>query len=262
MKRLLVAGLALALLVPACALAQSAFNGTWKTDVSSIQGTGRPIVFHLKDGMFECNCVPPIKVKADGEDHAVTGHPGYNTVAVNILNDHSIKETDKKDGKVTGTSTFTVAADGKTGTYEYTDNGGSSPVNGKLMVERVAKGAAGSNAVAGTWKFKNFANISANGLTSTYKVDGDEVSFSDPTGDSYNAKIDGKAVPFTNGSGITGTTVAVKREGKDSLRETYYRDGKITSSDTMTVAANGKTMKTKSHNVKNGRSMTSTADKQ
>lgn len=262
MKRLLIAGLALALLVPACALAQSAFNGTWKTDVSSMKGTGKPFIVHLKDGMFECNCVPPVKVKADGEDHAVSGHPGFDTVAVKVLNDNSFQETHKKNGKVVGTMTFTVAADGKTGTYEFTDTSGQSPVNGKLVFDRADKGASGSNAAAGTWKLKNFANLSANAMTFTYKVDGDDVSFNDPTGDSYTAKINGKAVPYTEGSGITGTTVAVKRQGKDSLRETYRRDGKVASWDTLTVAANGKTMTTKSHNVKDDHSMTSTADKQ
>lgn len=262
MKRLLVAGFALALLVPACAFAQSAFNGTWKTDVNSMKGTGRPVVIHLKNGMYENNGHPPIKVKADGQDHVVTGHPGFDTVAVKILNDQSFQETDKKNGKAVSTATFTVAADGKTGTYEFTNDSGASPVTGKLMVKREAKGAPGSNAAAGTWQFGHYGGISASALTATYKVDGDTVSFSDPTGDSYTAKLNGKAVPYTAGSGITGTTVSVKRAGKNGLRETYYRDGKKTSTDTMTVTANGQTMKSISHNMKTGRSMTSVANKQ
>jgi hypothetical protein len=262
MKRLLIAGLALALLVPACALAQSAFNGTWKVDVSSMKGSGRPFIVHLKDGMFECNCVPPVKVKADGEDHAVTGHAGYDTIAVKVLNDHGFQETDKKNGKVVGSMTFTAAADGKTGTYEYTNSSGPSPVNGKLILERSAPGVSGSNAAAGTWQFKNFDNISANALTTTYKVDGDKVSSNSPTGDSYTARINGEAVPYTEGSGMTGTTVAVKRLGENTLKETYYRRGKVTSWDTMTVSADGKTMKIVNHNVRADRKMTMVADKQ
>lgn len=262
MKRLFVASLALALVVPACAFAQSAFTGTWKTEVNSIKGTGRPFIVHLKDGMFECNCVPPIKVKADGADHAVSGHPGFDAVAVKVLGDHAFEETDKLDGKVVGSMTFTVAANGKTGTYDYTNNNGPSPVTGKLLLKRTAAGAPGSNAAAGSWQFGNFDNLSANALTSTYKVDGNVVNFSDPTGDAYTATINGKAVPYTDGSGTKGETVAVKRVGKDSLRETFYRDGKVASWDTLTVASNGKTMRMHGHNVRNDRSMSSVAMKQ
>ena len=262
MKQSLVAGFALALLVPACAFAQSSFNGTWKTDVDSMKGTGTPVAIQLKDGMYENNGHPPIKVKADGQDHAVTGHPGFDTVAITVVNDHSFQETDKKNGKVVSSGTFSVATDGKTGTYEFTNNSGASPVTGKLMVERKGKGAPGSNAAAGTWQFGHYGDMSASALTATYKVDGDTVSYSDPTGNSYTAKINGKAVPYTEGSGVTGATVSVKRMGKDGLRETYYRDGKETSTDTMTVAADGKTMKSTSHNMKSGRSMTAVANKQ
>lgn len=262
MKRLLVAGFALALLVPACALAQSAFNGTWKTDVNSIKSGGEPLVLHVKNGMYECNCVPPIKVKADGEDHSVTGHLGFDTIAVKVLNDHSIQRTEKKGGKVVSTSTLTVAADGKTIDAEFTNTSGSSPVTAKGVFERVGKGASGSNAVAGSWQLKHVDNVSANGLTSTYKVDGNDINYSDPTGDSYTAKINGKPVAYTDGSGVTGTTVSVKREGKNTLRETWYRDGKETGWDTMTVAADGKTMKISSRNLKNHTHGTSMAEKQ
>lgn len=262
MKRLLIAGLVLALLVPACALAQDAFTGTWKTEVSSIKSSGEPLVIHLKDGMFESNDHPPIRVKADGADHAVTGHPGFDTVAVEVLNDHSIKQTDKKDGKVVSTVTVTVSPDGKTASYAYTTNTSAGTASGKGVADRVAKGAPGSNAVAGTWKFGHMENASANGLTSTYKVEGDDISFSAPTGDAYTARINGKAAPFTSGMGVSGITVAVKRMGKNSLRETWYRDGKETSQDTMTVAANGKTMKTTNHSLTEHTHGSSLADKQ
>lgn len=261
MRRLLIAGLALALLVPACAFAQSAFNGTWVTRLSSVKGMGKPLVIHLKDGMYECNCVPPVKIKADGEDHAVSGNPGYDSMVVKVVDDHTIHVVYKKDGKVTTDQTITAAPDGKTTTFEFTDNSGSSPVTGKGVADRVAKGAAGSNAVAGSWKFGHWESMSDNGRTFSYKVDGKQVSYSDPTGDSYTAGIGGKAVPYTGG-GMSGVTVSVRKHGKDGLRETYMHDGKVTRIATMTVSASGKTMKTIENNVRNGRTMTMLADKQ
>lgn len=261
MKRLLIAGLALALLVPACALAQSALDGTWVTQLSSVKGFGKPFVVHLKDGMYECNCVPPIKVKADGQDHAVTGHPGYDTVAVKVLDDHSIQEIDKKDGKTISSSTVTASADGKTATYEFTDTGGTTPVTGKGVVERVGKASPGSNAVAGSWKFGHWESMSDNGRTFTYKVDGKQVSYSDPTGFAYSAEIGGKPAPYTGG-GMSGMTVSVKRDGKDGIKETVMHDGKVIRTSIMTVSADGKTLKSVNHNIRAGRTTTMLADKQ
>lgn len=261
MKKWFTAGLALALLVPGCAFAQSAFTGTWKTDLSSVKGMGRPSIVHLKDGVYECNCVPPVKVKADGADHAVTGHPDFDTVAVKVPDNHGYQETFKKDGKVVSTSTATVAADGKTATVEFTDHG-PSPVSGTLVVDRIGPRTPGANAADGIWAFDHYTRLSGGVLTNTYHVDGDKVSYSNANGEAYTAELDGKPVPYTSGAGAKGMTVTVERVGNDSLRETYYRNGKVTGWDTMTVAADGKSMKSVNHNVKESRAMTSVAYKQ
>ncbi|OOG56542.1 hypothetical protein B0E48_10435 [Rhodanobacter sp. C03] len=247
--------------MPAVAMAQSAFDGTWKTDISKVHTDRKPVVVTLKDGMYHCTCsVPPFTVKADGTDQAVSGHPGFDTVAIKVIDDHTIQETEKKDGKVVGSYTVTVAADDKTATNEFTDSSGTTPVTGKVVLARVTKGAAGANAVNGSWQLKNYDNLSDNGLTFTYKVDGDSVSMSDPTGRSYTAKTDGAYVPLQGEPGAT--SVSVKKLGKDSLQETYKRDGKVMSVDTMTVSADGKTMKTVNHNKLTGATSTEVADRQ
>jgi hypothetical protein len=92
-------------------------------------------------------------------------------------------------------------------------------------------------------------------------VDGNTVTFSDPTGDAYTAEIGGKAAPCTGG-GVSGTTVSVKRIGKHGLRETHTRNGKVIRTCTMTVSADGKTMKTVDRNRQNGMGSTMVADKQ
>jgi hypothetical protein len=262
MKKLLYAVSLFALLMPAMALAQSAFNGTWKTDPSSIHDTGKPIVIALKGGMFSCSCSnPAYTVKTDGEDHPVTGHPGFDTVAVKIVDDHTIEQTLKKAGKVVETLTVTAAADGKTATEEMTNDSGNAPVTGKAGLVKVAKAPAGSHLLAGSWKMKNIDNVSDNGLAYTYKVDGSDVSLSTPAGDSYAAKIGGPAVPYQTGMGANDT-VSVKKLGPNSLRETYERGGKVLSTSTMTVSADGKSMKTVSHDMHNDITTTSTARKQ
>jgi hypothetical protein len=57
---------------------------------------------------------PKYRVKADGTDQKVTGHPYYDTVAVKVVDDHSVEITEKKDGKTMGTDTDTASSDGNT----------------------------------------------------------------------------------------------------------------------------------------------------
>src|ERR1035438_8027518 len=115
MKKLLFVGLAILLLMPIVAAAQSAFDGTWKIDMNKVEFPKKPDVYVLQNGMYECKtCVPPYKIKADGTDQKVTGHPYYDTVAIKVVNDHQVEETDKKGGKTVGTSSMTVSSDGKT----------------------------------------------------------------------------------------------------------------------------------------------------
>jgi hypothetical protein len=262
MKRLLIAGLALALLVPVCALAQDAFTGTWKMNPTTFHESGKPLVMHLKNGVYRCNCTPPIEVKADGADHAVTGHPGFDSVAVKVLDDHSIRESYKKGGQLVSESTFKVAPDGKTATSDLTRyNNGSKVMTGTATFERKGKGEAGSNAVAGSWAFGHVTEGSGNALRDTYKVAGDDVSYQSGASGSYTAKIGGPAVPYMR-NGKQDGSVAVKRLGKDTLRETYTKDGKTTFTSTMAVSADGKTMKTTNHNLKTGDTSTWVSDKQ
>ncbi len=241
MKKLLIGGMLLALLLPCHATAESAFDGTWKIDVNKVQSSGKPQVITLKDGEYTCNCTPPIKLKADGLDHAVTGHPTMDMVAVKIVDDHTITETGKKGGKVVYTDTTKVAPDGKTATFESTSDrsGNSSTVKGTLT--RVGEAAAGSHAAAGSWHASSYQSASDNMLTYTYKVAGNDVSMTNPRGEAYNAKLDGKPVAYTGDPGTDKITV--KMVG-DALQETTSLAGKVTSIATMNVSADGKTMTT------------------
>ena len=65
---------------------------------------------------------------------AVSGHPYYDTIAIKVVNDHSIEETDKKNGKVVANSTSTVSSDGNTLMFTFSDSSntnGGPPVTGK-----------------------------------------------------------------------------------------------------------------------------------
>ncbi len=240
-KLCLVAALGI-LLLPAVASAQSPINGTWKTDMNKVDWPKKPDVYELKNGMYSCKtCVPAYTIKADGSDQKVTGHPYVDTIAIKVINDHQIEETDKKNGKVVGTSKTTVSPDGNTLTFEFTDssNSNGAPVTGKGQATRVAKGPAGSSPLSGSWRMSKVESLSDNAVTVTYKVSGNEITMTNPTGQTYTAKLDGSDAPMKGDPGIT--SVSVKMVGK-TLEETDKRDGKVIGVFKATVQPDGKTI--------------------
>jgi hypothetical protein len=263
MRRLLPALLLFGFLLPVVAAAQSAFDGTWKVDLNKADFSKKPDVFLLQNGMYQCKtCVPPIDVKADGQDQKVTGHTYYDSVAVKVVNDHQIEETDKKNGKVVMTSTSTVSSDGNTLTFEFSDSTATNgaPVTGKGEATRVAKGPAGANAISGSWRNTKMESLSDNGSMFTFKVSGDELTMTTPTGQSYTAKMNGTEAPYKGDPGTT--SVSVKSMGKDTVEETDKRDGKVIVVNKMTVAADGKTMSIVSEDKLHGRTSRFVATKQ
>jgi hypothetical protein len=243
MKRSCLLAVALVSLLPVLAMAQSAFDGTWKVDLSKVQMPKKPDVLVLKGGVYQCKtCAPAITVKADGNDHSVSGHPYFDTVAIKVVDDHTIQETDKKAGKVVATSTLTVAADGKTATVDFTDSSDSNaaPITGKATMARVAAGPAGAHSISGAWRNASIQTLSDNGLVLTYKVDGDHLRMTTQTGQSYTAKMDGTEAPYKGDPGIT--TVTVMKTSANAFTETDKRNGKPISVAEVKVAPDGKTM--------------------
>lgn len=242
MKKLFLAGLTLFTL-PALAVAQNPFDGTWKVDMSTVEFPKKPDVYLLQNGMFDCkSCVPPISIKADGTDQNVTGHPYFDTMSVKAIDDHNVVETTKRSGKVVGTEKDVVSSDGNTLTVNWTDSGEPSggTQSGSYTAKRVGKGPAGANMISGSWRTDK-ADNPAGVLTWTYKVNGDEVSYTNLTGQSYTAKLDGTDAPYKGDPGTT--SVSVKMHGKDILEETDKRDGKVIGISKMTITPDGKTMR-------------------
>ena len=235
--------LLLCLLTPGLAMAQSAFDGTWKVDVKTAKFPEKPDVYLLQDGMYHCKtCAPPVDVKADGQDQKVSGHPYYDTKSVKVVDDRTIEETDKKNGKVVVTSKTWVSADGNTLMFEFNDGSATNadPVTGKGEATRVAKGPTGSHAISGSWRASKMDAVSDNGLLFTYKVADDSLTMTTPTGQSYTAKLDGTEAPYKGDPGTT--SVSLKKVDKNTLEETDKRDGKVITVARITVAADGKNM--------------------
>src|SRR5712692_1866800 len=263
MKKPLWFVLLLSVLTPGLAMAQSAFDGTWKVDIKTAKFPTKPDVYLLQDGMYHCKtCAPPVDVKADGQDQKVSGHPYYDTKNIKVVDDRTIEETDKKNGKTVATSKTWVSADGNTMMFEFTDSSATNadPVTGKGEETRVAKGPAGSHAISGSWRMSKMDTLSDNGITFTYKVQGDSLSMTNLTGQSYTAKLDGTEAPYKGDPGTT--SVSVKKLDTNKMEETDKSEGKVISIARMALSADGKSMTIALDDKLHGTTMQFTALKQ
>jgi hypothetical protein len=225
------------------ALAQSRFDGTWKIDPNESQPSSRHFDYLLNDGIYHCpTCDPPLEVRADGQDHKVSGDPCSDAVNVKVVDDRTIEETDKRNGKTVGTSKMTVSSDGNTATSEWSQscNANGDFVTGKDIMSRLEKGPPGSHAISGSWKISKRLNRSENAIIITLKLQGDTFSFTDPTNQHYTAKLDGTEAPFEGD--LSHTMVSVRRVAENTIEETNKREGKVVEIWRFTVSDDGTTL--------------------
>jgi hypothetical protein len=246
---------------PASSFGQSPFDGTWRINTDQSKLSPKPYVVSVSKGMFECSsCSPTIHVKADGQDQPVTGHP-FDTINVREINPKSIATTYKKGGKAVTEQTVTVSDDGNTLTVKAIDHpkSGGQTVTSEATFTRVGKSLVGANLTSGSWQI-NKLQTSENNLLFTYKSSGDELSMSQPTGENYTAKLDGKDYPVKGA--YSYNSVSLRRVDPRTFEETDKRDGKVIEVDTMTVSPDGKKMTIVAAGKLTGRTSTLVATKQ
>ena len=240
MKNLLLAAALLAGSAPLAATAQSVFDGTWKTDIKTIDYPAKPVTFDIKGGMYECKtCAFKAVVKADGKDQKIIGNPYADSMAVKIIDEFHVEVTSKKAGKVVSQNKFAVSTDKNSMLRESTNNSPNNAevVKGVTSYARVAYDKTGTNQLSGSWRAQKADKITDNGLKVTYQSEGAMMNMSQPTGELYSAKTDGTDTPYKGDPGVTSVSVKVK---KNVLEENYKRDGKPVSMAKMEVDASGK----------------------
>ncbi len=242
----------IALAAPTVATAQSAINGTWKLDVGTLPFPTRTNAWILQGGRYQCkSCTPPIDVRADGKDQPTPGQQ-FDTISVRILDDHTVREIEKKNGQIDSDEKFTVSPDGKTVTDEF--------ANWKATMTRVAKGPTGSHLLSGSWRSVKMESVSDAGLLISYKLEGGTLTMSRPAGLGYKAKLDGTVAPYEGDPEKHG--VSVRQVDANTFEETDELNGKPTSVMRTTVAADGKSMTIVVRNIEGGTLSRFTATKQ
>jgi hypothetical protein len=248
------------LLLPSLLVGQSALEGTWRTNMDQAKLSQKPYTFSISNGMYECStCVPTIKVKADGTEQPVQGQ-AYDTLSVKADGQKSITLAGKKDGKPVFEQTRTVSDDGKTLDLKstgYSKDGATT--QSEVTFTRVANASTGAHPTSGSWKVNKVSESDA-GTTATYKWNGDELTMSQPTGEGYTAKLDGKDYPFKGAYGID--TVSLKRINDHTIEVTQKRDGKATGTSRITISPDGKKMTEDYTSTLTGRKSTFYSEKQ
>ena len=248
------------LLLPAVALADSAFDGNWKTRMDSLNVSGRPDALEVANGVYTCStCAPEIRVQADGVDHPVSGHPYYDTVAVTVLSPTSLRIVDKKTGQEVYNITYTVSGDGATLNARVTDRTGPRVATEAFTARRVAGGAAGSHACSGSWLADRISDANDVLLIITYRMTPEYFSMH-WNGHSYLAKFDGQEYPVEGDP--AHTTVSVRRIDDNTVEETDHRDGRVTDEIRMAAARDGHTIEITDKDPQRGQTTTVTLDKQ
>jgi hypothetical protein len=249
------------LLAPAAALAASAFDGTWKMRVDSIQVTGKPDVWVIAEGIYSCSsCDPPVdKLPADGAFHKVSGHAYYDEMQVRVIDARTVEITQRQNGKTVAVGTMQAAADGNSFTNKLTSFQGAQPVTGTFVEKRVAAGPPGAHVLSGSWLQDRVtdANDALRTVSITMTADGFGLQ---ANGQSYNAKFDGRQYPVTGDPG--NTQVVLKKINARTVQETDYRQGKVVDEIQITAAADGKTVMMSDKDVAHGQTTTAIFDKQ
>jgi hypothetical protein len=234
---------ALLLTCAGASLAQSPFDGTWKTDQSKTKVENvKPFTVYLAQGWYHCEtCTPSFAVKADGTDQPVTGQD-VDTLSVKEIDAKSLSFVGKKNNKVVYEDTVTVSTDGKTATQKgvYYQPNSDKPGPWISTAKRIGIPPSGVHAISGQWLEVGTVSDAAVMVT-TFKAAGDELTLNRPSGETFTAKFDGNDYPV-KGAGFWYDTVSLKRFGERSFEETQKLKGKPVETDTWTVSNDGKTL--------------------
>jgi hypothetical protein len=220
------------------AAADAPYVGKWKMNVAKSNFGETTMTYEqLPGGEMKATADgQSYTFKTDGKDNMT---PWGVTAAWKAVDANTWELTNKTNGKVSGTSTLKLSADGKTMTVDSKNvkaDGGIS--DDSTTFQRVSGGPG----LAGKWKTKSLKTSSpemlgltqngSDGLTLTY---GNE-------GASCEAKFDGKDYPATGTIWPAGWTCAIAKNGARAIDLTWKKDGKDMYKTTLTASANGKVL--------------------
>jgi hypothetical protein len=175
----------------------SPFDGTWRPEPQRPGPDRKPDILVLADGVYDClSCQPPYRVPADGREHAVSDQPSFDTIAITVVDERTVRKVGRKDGTTVIDSISVVGADGNAKVETQTvSGGGPTPFAFAIQSTRLRAGPAGGHALSGTWQVVEMDLVDHEEDT-VYRVVDDTLTMSDGFGRSFVAKLDGTIAPY------------------------------------------------------------------
>jgi hypothetical protein len=220
------------------AAADLPYAGKWKANLAKSDLGQTTVTYESMSGgeMKASADGQSFTFKTDGKDYST---PWGTTAAYKSLDANSWEETDKMNGKVLGTSTIKVSADGKTLTV---DSKMMQADGGSHQDTTVYQRVSGGPGLAGKWKTKNVKSTSPMTMDiSASGSNGLKLTLAD-IGGSCDGQFDGKDYPCTGPMWASGWTWMIAKNGARGFDSTVKKDGKPMYRDTYTVSADGKTL--------------------
>ncbi|HEU0207812.1 MAG TPA: hypothetical protein VFQ78_02435 [Candidatus Udaeobacter sp.] len=215
----------------------ASFVGKWKLNPDKSQFNGLP--YKIEDagnGQYRFSFGDDVEtLTLDGKGH-VTKYG--DTWSIKATGPNSWESTNKRDGKVTAKSKWTVSEDGKTFT---TMDENMRPDGSTGQVESTFERTDGTTGLVGMWESKSVKIMSP--LTvEIAKWEGDGYSLNNPAYKYHlHFKLDGKDNTPTGPRVAKGTTVSANKTD-DHIELTFKLKGKTIETDRWELSADGKTL--------------------
>jgi len=213
------------------------YLGKWKQNISKSDFGQTTLTYEsLPGGEWQADFFGMnYKFKMDGKEYP-DGMGG--TVSWKRVNATTWETVARSNGKVTGTDTVTLSADGNT----LSDAGKVVKTDGGTMENRaVYRRVLGGPGLAGKWQTQKVSGAAA--TMELASPGSDRIVYKDmDMGMSCDAKLDGKDYPCTGPTTPPGFTVAMKNVPPRSLDIEVKKDGTAIFRASYTVAPDGKSM--------------------
>jgi hypothetical protein len=203
--------------------------------------------------------VPPFTIKADGKDQPTPVHNTRDHMTVKVVSPTKVEYTQKVGGKVIGTSTDTVSADGNRLTTTYKDFSGATAVEGTSTAKRVGPAPAGAHAASGAWMQDSVPEVTESARIVVVESTNNGMKWTS-NGFVTDAKFDGKQYAVKNDP--SKTLVALKKINDRQFEERGTSEGKVQYVAMWTVSADGKTLTQASEDLPHGTKFSGVWEKQ
>ena len=219
----------------------SAFDGTWRPDIQWFDPDGEPDELSLEHGVYACrSCQPPYEVVADGRAHRVTGHPTFDSLAITLVDDRTIRRVARLGGELVVDALTVVSPDGREKTEVQTQYGQTlAPVDFMIRSRRVGRRARGLHPISGRWRPVE-ADLPNHEEDTVYRIEAGVFSMRDGLGRSFVAPLDGTVVPYLGSPRFDA--VSVRWLADDTIEEVDRRGDHVELVTRWRVDPDGRTM--------------------